>query len=136
MWTFSVKTYLHLFFIEAPSPYLSSKVSRSFSRSCTVSTHCFNPLPLPYSFVNIKIKNICKKNIEKVWYQYGSHQYLYNKPRSLHPLDLYKFKEFFLARYLQVNLSKSFLFLSSPILWNSRDSPLSCLVKFSICLLN
>ena len=78
MWTFSVTTYLHLFFIEAPSAHLSSKVSRSFSRSC--KHNCFNPLPLPHSFVSIKIKNIYnnKKIIEKVW-----HQYLCNKPRTL-----------------------------------------------------
>ena len=68
-------------FLEAPSPHLSSKVSRSFSRSC--KHNCFNPLPLPHSFVSIKIKNICKKNIEKVWYQYGLHQYLCDKPWTL-----------------------------------------------------
>ena len=48
-------------FLEAPSPHLSSKVSRSFSRSC--KHNCFNPLPLPHSFVSIKIKNICKKKL-------------------------------------------------------------------------
>ena len=100
--------------------------------STTVSTHCHCHILLLAS----KLRISAKKNIEKVWYQYGSHQYLCNKPRTLHPLDLYKFREFFLAIYLQVNFSKSFLFLSSPILWNSRDWPLSCLVKFSICLLN
>ena len=46
MWTFSVTTYLHLVLIEAPRPHLSSKVSRSLSRTC--KHNFFNPLPTQF----------------------------------------------------------------------------------------
>ena len=47
--------------------------------STTVSTHCHCHILLLAS----KLRISAKKNIEKVWYQYGSHQYLCNKPRTL-----------------------------------------------------
>ena len=71
-----------LMWIFSWSTNLSSKVSMSFTRFC--KHNCFNPLPLPHSFVSIKIKNIgTAKIIETVWYQYGSHQYSCNKPWTL-----------------------------------------------------
>ena len=47
--------------------------------STTVSTHCHCHILLLAS----KFRISAKKNIEKVWYQYGLHQYLCNKPWTL-----------------------------------------------------